>query len=367
MRYEYRTHLLDESRHAIEDYLHAARDTCVLVPNATAGIETVLRDLEYCDGDIVITFATIYEAFANTLDYLAGTTPLRTTTIEYALPVSDDSLCDALVTAIESARAAGQRPRLVLFDTINALPGVRMPFERLAQVCRTHGVLSCIDGAHGIGQLPLDLTALDPDFFVTNCHKWLYVPRGCGVLYVPLRNQHLLRSTLPTSFGYGCGFVQNFSNIGTLDDTPYLCIPAALRWRAKLRWQGLTGEEAITAYVLQLARKGGRIVAEILGTEVLENAEGTLGACAMTNVRLPLGDAPAAAVNDEASSEDVGSWIMKTMITQRATSVSVFPYAGAWWVRLSAPVYVTEDDFRHAGLQLLELCEQVSDGVRQVK
>jgi selenocysteine lyase/cysteine desulfurase len=257
VRCEYRTHLLDTSRHVVEEFLCAPRDTCVLVPNTTNGIETVLRSLACGAGDVVITFATVYQAFANTLAYLAQTTQLRTTTVDYTLPVSDASICAALEAAIIAARAAGQTPRLVLFDTINALPGVRMPFERLTALCRAHSVLSCIDGAHGIGQLRLDLGALDPDFFVTSCHKWLYVPRGCGVLYVPQRNHSLLRSSLPTSFGFGQGFVANFANIGTLDDSSYMCIPAAIRWRAALMWQGRTGEEAITAYGLHLARAGG--------------------------------------------------------------------------------------------------------------
>jgi selenocysteine lyase/cysteine desulfurase len=357
VRYEYRTHLLDASRHVVEDLLCAPRDTCVLVPNTTNGIETVLRSVAYRAGDVVITFATIYEAFANTLTYLAQTTPLHTASIDYILPVSDASICAALEAAIVAARAAGQTPRLVLFDTINALPGVRMPFERLTALCRAHGVLSCINGVHGIGQLPRNLGVLDPDFFVTSCHKWLYVPRGCGVLYVPQRNQSLLRSTLPTSFGFRQGFVADFANLGTLDDSSYLCIPAAIRWRATLTWQGWTGEEAIIAYGLHLARTGGQIVADILGTEVLENDEGTLGNCAMTNIRLPLALSPAAC--DATTPKDVGSWIMETRITKRSTSVSVFPYAGAWWVRLSAPVYITCEDFRTAGLQLRKICEHL--------
>jgi selenocysteine lyase/cysteine desulfurase len=147
--------------------------------------------------------------------------------------------------------------------------------------------------------------------------------------------------------------VANFAYIGTLDDSSYLYVPAAIRWRAALTWQGRTGEEAITAYGLHLARTGGQIVAEILGTEVSENDEGTLGNCAMTNVRLPLAPTHATAL------EDAGSWIMENMITKHNTSVNVFSYAGAWWVRLSAPVYVTCEDFRTAGLQLREICEDM--------
>lgn len=351
VRYEYRTRLLNECRHEIEEYLHAAADTCVFVPNATNGIEAVLRNMTYHEGDVVILFATVYEAFANTMRYLTQTTPLRTEMIDYTLPVSDNLLCEALERAVGSIRSAGLKPKLVLFDTISTLPGVRMPFERLTELCRKHNVLSCIDGAHGAGQIPLDLRDLDPDFFVTNCHKWLYTPRGCGVLYVPKRNQHMMRSTLPTSFGYETSFVANFAYIGTLNDAPYLCVPAALKWRARLEWQGRTGEDAITSYTLNLAREGGKLVAKILGTEVLENEEGTLGNCAFTNVRLPLH----AAVKSR-SLADISDDIMKTMIMERKVSVNVFPYAGAVWARFSVPVYVMLEDFDKAAKHLLEIC-----------
>jgi len=65
----------------------------------------------------------------------------------------------------------GGKVRIAVFDTVVSAPGVRMPFERLTQKCKELGVMSCIDGAHGVGHLNIDLGALDPDFFVSNCHK----------------------------------------------------------------------------------------------------------------------------------------------------------------------------------------------------
>lgn len=64
--------------------------------------------------------------------------------------------------------------KVAIFDSIVSMPGVRVPFERLTAASKELGVLSCIDGAHGVGQIDIDLGKLDPDFFVSNCHK--YVP-----------------------------------------------------------------------------------------------------------------------------------------------------------------------------------------------
>lgn len=286
---------------------------------------------------------------------------MRVKTVEYSLPISDQSLCKAFEETVKQLKVAGHNPRIAIFDTINTLPGVRMPFERLVQLCKAHGILSCLDGAHGAGHIPLDLPALDPDFFVSNCHKWLYVPRSCAVFYVPVRNQHLLRTTLPTSFAYGSSFVANFSSVGTLDDNPYLCLPEALKWRGRLSWGDKRGEEAAMAYMYDLARRGGDLVARILGTEVLENEERTLGNCNFANVRLPLALLELVA-DDPAAATKLGDWVMRVMILEYHAAIYTTFCAGSLWARLSSQVYLTLDDFEHAGRSLVDTCARAGRG-----
>ena len=306
--------------------------------------------------DAVICFSTIYPAFMNTLEYLKERNEVSIYKIEHILPLSDDEICSNFERMLETIGQEERKARLAIFDTITSLPAVRMPFERLTEICRNHGVLSCIDGAHGVGQLPIDLAKLDPDFFVSNCHKWLHTPRGCAVLYVPVRNQHVIRSTIPTGFNFlrreqaaqTNNFVANFAAVATNDDTPYLCIHAALKWRNRITWGDKTGEEAIISYNKNLARRGGQLVAEMLGTEVMENEERTLGDCAMTNVRLP--------VNTQGKLiRDLADRINKTMNLKYNIAVNAYAYEGKFWVRLSAQVYLNMKDFEAAGIALRKI------------
>ena len=171
IRYLYPAHLND-SRSALAKLLNAPISSLVLVPNATTGINTVLRGLRFAPGDVILYFDTIYGACEKTVAYVCETTPARCVKIACGYPVEDAWMEQRLREVVREVQDQGGRVRLAIFDTVVSMPGVRVPFEALVRVCRELGVLSCVDGAHGVGHVELDLGSLDPDFFVSNCHKY---------------------------------------------------------------------------------------------------------------------------------------------------------------------------------------------------
>jgi hypothetical protein len=158
-------------------------------------------------------------------------------------------------------------------------------------------------------------------------------------------------------------FVRNFEFVGTIDSSPYLCVPAAIEYR-----KSLGGEDAICNYLSTLARRGGEIVSKILGTETLENEEGTLGNCAFSNVRLPLDPQTILALNGDSHLEladrriAVRDWMSQTNAKEYGTFIALMWYGGAWWARLSAQIYLELSDFEKGGRILLELSERVKKG-----
>jgi hypothetical protein len=234
--------------------------------------------------------------------------------------------------------------------------------------------------------------------------RWLHVPRGCAIFHVAHRNQHLIRSTLPTSHGFvpkdqkietpfpkpsftlqpgvekndseqsaftksafvnaeKPAFIANFEYVGTIDSSPYLCIPAALKWR-----ESLGGEEVIRTYCQTLAREAGKYVADFLGTEVLENSTGTMGQCCMSNVRLPISleKMHAIAARSGIEKEDVGvmvrDWMKKLSHDDYSTFIIVYWYGDKWWTRLSAQVYLEMRDFEFMAKTLKSMCERAEKG-----
>ncbi|KAL8686211.1 MAG: hypothetical protein Q9218_007268, partial [Villophora microphyllina] len=376
----FRYHLggyIDSARSAIARLLGVDSGECVFVSNATTGINTVLRSLVFEKGDAIVYFSTIYGACEKTVEYMTDTTPVESAKIEVTYPIGDDDLVAKFQNRVCQLKTEGKRARVAMFDTVSSLPGVRVPWEKLVEVCKAENTLSLVDGAHGVGHLDLKLGKVQPDFFVSNCHKWLYVPRGCAVFYVPERNHHLIRSTIPTSHGYEglpkegqeklfnpfptgrkSRFVEMFQFVGTTDISNYLCMEEALRFRDEVSG----GEEKIMKYCESVANEGGHKAAEMFGTEVMNNAEKTLTKCCMTNVRLPLklGDGEGEVKKTDAF-QAVG-WMAKTLVDQHDLFAPPYFHGGFFWVRFSGQIYVEVDDFVKAAKVLKGLCENIQKG-----
>ncbi|KAK3349703.1 aminotransferase family protein-like protein [Lasiosphaeria hispida] len=367
--------LLKESRALVAPLLGAETDEVVFIPNATTGINTVLRNFVYEEGDLIIFPETIYSACRKTVQSLEETTPVRGYEIDVIYPIEDDDLVELFRATARKLADKGHRIRIAIFDTIASRPGVRVPWEKIVVACRELGILSVIDGAHAIGHIDMTHTGqVKPDFLVSNCHKWLFAPRPCAVFYVPFANQHLIGTATPTSHGYlepsirnSTGesqyFTELFSNGSTLDVTPYVTVPAALRFRDEI----CGGEAQIWSHCVRLAREGGDMVAAILSTEVLDNKSGSLrSGCAFANVRLPVSVTSEVGGDGEGlPREDVDKaikWFYATTANEFDTYLQTFFYKGALWTRLSAQVYLEMPDFVWAAATLKDLCERLREG-----
>ena len=197
------------SRAALAVVLGARPDDLVFVPNATAGLNAVIRSLRLEPGDEVLTTRHEYGAVTRTWEFMGAN-------LVYAEP-------DELVHAI------GPRTRAVSVSHITSPTALVLPVVEICAAARAAGALAIVDGAHAPGQLPLDLDTLGADVYAGNCHKWLCAPKGTGFLWARPEHQSWIEP-LVISWGYGADrtFADRHGWQGTRDPAAALTIPAAI-------------------------------------------------------------------------------------------------------------------------------------------
>ncbi|KAI9849742.1 MAG: hypothetical protein M1838_006278 [Thelocarpon superellum] len=307
IRYTYPADL-DRSRADLASLLHVPVEEVVLVPNATTGVNTVLRSLTYQAGEKIIYFSTTYGACEKTVDYICETTPAEGIKLELKYPLSDDALVDSFRAAIKQEYQGGKTTvKVAIIDTIVALPGVHMPYQRLVQ--------------------PV---------------KEIFNP-------------------MPSSSTSKSAYVTQFEFVGTIDNGPYLCVPDALAFRRDI----CGGEDRIREYCIRLAKEGGDLAADILGTDVLENAEKSLRNCSFANVRLPLAisSSPDQAIGSEIPAQDLPQlcvYLSRHLVYESNTFLAFFWHANTLYARFSAQVYLNESDFQYGAHAVKRLCERIA-------
>jgi isopenicillin-N epimerase len=197
------------SRAALAVFIGARPDDLVFVPNATAGLNAVIRSLRLEPGDEVLTTRHEYGAVTRTWEFAGAN-------LVYAEP-------DELLAGI------GPKTKAVSVSHITSPTALVLPVAEICAAARAAGALAIVDGAHAPGQVPLDLEDLGADVYAGNCHKWLCAPKGAGFLWARPEHQRWIEP-LVISWGYGAErtFADRHGWQGTRDPTASFSIPAAI-------------------------------------------------------------------------------------------------------------------------------------------
>ena len=304
----------------LAEFLHVEGKDLAFVVNATQGCNAVLRSLRLAAGDEIVVLSHVYGAVRNTVRYVTERAGARM--VEAPIPFPRPHP-DAIVANLQAALTT--RTRLAVLDHITSGSALVLPLARMIETCHAAGVPVLVDGAHGPGQVALDLTALNADWYAGNCHKWLNAPKGCAFLHARADRQEDLHP-VTISHGYNQGFLAEFDWTGTCDPTAWLCVTDAIDFHERL------GGEAMRARNVALAAEGATLLAGRLGTETGAGNElsGSMGM-----VRLPL--------KGDVSAERAQS--LRRRFLDAGTDVPVHMQADAAWMRISAAAYNELDDY----------------------
>jgi L-cysteine/cystine lyase len=181
-----------QARSRVAHLLHADKAEITLTDNTGEGMNIICYGINWQKGDEVIT--TNHE-------HISGLAPLYQLRDRFGITIR---IADLGPRAERSARTAIEplitpRTRLIAISHVTWTTGAILDVQGVARMAHEHNIPVLIDGAQSAGNIPVDVKALEADFYAIPMQKWLCGPDGTGALYV---HNASLSLVTPTYVGY---------------------------------------------------------------------------------------------------------------------------------------------------------------------
>ena len=147
--------------------------------NASESLEILLMGLDLKSGDEILTTTQDYPRMLTTLKQRELREGLKLNRIK--IPIAPANVDDIAATF---ERAVTPKTKLILVSHQINLTGQILPVKKVCDMARTRGIETIVDGAHSFAQFDFKREDLGCDYFGTSLHKWIYAPKGTGMLYV---------------------------------------------------------------------------------------------------------------------------------------------------------------------------------------
>ena len=227
--------LMQEARKLLATFLGTSGENLFFVPNATTGLNIVAHSLKLEPGDEILTTDHEYGAMDRMWQFICQKRGSKYVRQPLRLPIeSKEQVIETIWSGVT------YRTKVLFISHITSPTALTMPLKELTIRAKDAGIILLVDGAHGPGQVPIDLEEMGIDFYSGNCHKWLLTPKGCAFLYARPEVQSLIEPLI-VSWGNksveDSPFIQENEFQGTRDIAAYLSVSAAIKFWQKDEWQ----------------------------------------------------------------------------------------------------------------------------------
>ena len=174
----------DRARATAARLINADPHNVALIPSVSYGVATAAKLMTVPAGSRVLLLEDDHAS-----PVLEWTSRAETSgfTAEAVRRPADGDWTEAVLAAI--ARPGGPPIALASISSVHWCDGAIVDLARIAPTLRSEGARLLVDATQSAGVLPLDVTAIDPDFVVFPTYKWLLGPYGRAFLYVAKRHQ----------------------------------------------------------------------------------------------------------------------------------------------------------------------------------
>lgn len=181
----------------VAKYIGAKPEEIALTASTTQSLALVYHGLPLRAGDEVLCTTHDHYSHHESIRYACervGATSRQVQLYAPAEPVDVDRLVERIVAAV------GPKTRVVGLTWVHSSSAVRLPIPQMAAALKARHpeLLIVVDGVHGIGSTPDAAARLGADYFCAGCHKWMFAPRGTGILWAHADAWAKLRPVIPS-------------------------------------------------------------------------------------------------------------------------------------------------------------------------
>src|SRR5438128_2248435 len=198
------------------------REEIAITRNASESLEVLLMGMDFKSGDEILTTTQDYPRMLTTLRQRERREGLKLKLIQIPIPPKN---LDEITAAFE--KGITSRTRLILIAHQVNITGQITPVKAVCEMARAKGIETIVDGAHSFGQFDFKQKDLACDYFGTSLHKWLFAPKGTGLLFVK-RDKIEKLWPLMAAESKQAPDIRKFEEIGTHSAAPRLAIGEAL-------------------------------------------------------------------------------------------------------------------------------------------
>ena len=198
------------------------REEIAITRNASESLEILLMGMDFKPGDEILTTTQDYPRMLTTLRQRERREGLVLKLVQIPIPPKD---LNEITAAFE--KGITSKTKLILISHQVNITGQITPVKAVCDMARAKGIETIVDGAHSFAQFDFQQKDLGCDYFGTSLHKWLYAPKGTGLLYVK-RDKIEKLWPLMAAETKQAGDIRKFEEIGTHSAAPRLAIGEAM-------------------------------------------------------------------------------------------------------------------------------------------